>query len=68
MALLMSIAEYASNQKATQVRGDFHVGVLVKVLNQAKADGQAAQKLIASAAPVRRSQEPGKGSLVDLTA
>lgn len=64
----MSIAEYASAQKATQVRTDSHVSVLAKLLNQQKVEGQAAQKLIASAAVVQRAQEPGKGGSVDVTA
>lgn len=64
----MSIAEYATAQQASQVRGDVQVGVLAKMLNQQKMEGQAAQKLIASAAVAQRPQEPGKGGQVDVTA
>jgi len=64
----MNIAEYASAQSASQVRNDVHVGVLVKAMNQQKLQGQAAQKLIASAALAQRPQEPGKGVAVDVTA
>jgi len=64
----MNIAEYASAQATSQVRGDVGVGVLAKMLNQQELEGQAAQKLIANAAVATRPAEPGKGGIVDVTA
>jgi len=44
-----------------------NIGMLAKALQQQKADGQAAVKMIegSSIAPPRGAPEPGKGSLVD---
>jgi len=66
----MNIAEVASNQKAAIILRGVDVGVLGKLLNQQKQEGQAAVQLIEGSgqAPKKGAPEPGKGQSVDYVA
>lgn len=67
----MTSCESCGTSSAVVVR-NVNVGVLAKLLNQQRTEGQAANDLIASAAnvaaraSVRGAAEPGKGAQVDV--
>lgn len=71
MRLRMSLDSAQAGATAIVLRG-VDVRVLVKALNQQRQEGRAAVSLIESAAaaatPPRGVPEPGKGTLVDVTA
>lgn len=64
----MELSELATAQKAQQVRHDMDVGMLKKLQNQQKAEGEAAVSLIQSSSVAQGAPEPGKGGLVDVRA
>jgi hypothetical protein len=70
MRPFMSADSAQAGATAIVLRG-VGVRVLVKALNQQRQEGRAAVSLIesaAAAAPTRGAPEPGKGTLVDVTA
>lgn len=70
-AAMSSCSSCNSSAPAVVVRG-VDVGVLAKLLQQQRRDGDATVQLLEAAAPAasprQGAAEPGKGALVDVTA